>query len=128
MATSNQFDERFCSFCDPSPIKAMSWCLECNDFFLSSVILLTKEWSSLRVCSRSNIAGDDLTFEIKSAIGATPEHSLCAVNRTSDITLEFSKIKERASDLQIFLSLPHLISKANDEEKHVEKLGSCVMI
>jgi hypothetical protein len=44
--------------------------------FLSSVILLTKEWSSLRVCSRSNIAGDDLTFEIKSAIGATPEHSL----------------------------------------------------
>jgi hypothetical protein len=45
-------------------------------------------------------------------------------NRTSDITLEFSKIKEHASDLQIFLSLPHLISKANDEEKHVEKLGS----
>jgi hypothetical protein len=45
-------------------------------------------------------------------------------NRTSDITLEFSKIKEHASDLQIFLSLPHLISKANDEEKHVEKLDN----
>jgi hypothetical protein len=29
-----------------------------------------------------------------------------------------------ASDLQTFLSLPHLISKANDEEKNVEKLGS----
>jgi hypothetical protein len=43
---------------------------------------------------------------------------------TSDITLEFSKIKEHASDLQTFLSLPHLISKANDEEKKVEKLGS----
>jgi hypothetical protein len=26
--------------------------------------------------------------------------------------------------LQIFLSLPHLISKANDEEKEIEKLGS----
>jgi hypothetical protein len=38
---------------------------------LSSVVLLTKELSSLRVCSRSNIAGDDLTFEIKYVIGAT---------------------------------------------------------
>jgi hypothetical protein len=46
---------------------------------LSSVCLLTKEPSSLRVCSRSNIAGDDLTFEIKSVIGVTPAHSLCAV-------------------------------------------------
>jgi hypothetical protein len=45
-------------------------------------------------------------------------------NMTSDITLEFSKIKEHASDLQTFLSLPHLISKANDEEKKVEKLRS----
>jgi hypothetical protein len=45
-------------------------------------------------------------------------------NKTSDITLEFNKIKELASDLQIFLSLPHLISKANVEEKNVEKLGS----
>jgi hypothetical protein len=44
-------------------------------------------------------------------------------NKISDITVEFNKIKEHASDLQIFLSLPHLISKANDEEKEVEKLG-----
>jgi hypothetical protein len=27
-------------------------------------------------------------------------------------------------DLQTFLSLPHLISKTNDEEKNVEKFGS----
>jgi hypothetical protein len=65
---------------------------------LSSVRLLTKDPSSLRVCSRSNIAGDDLTFEIAS---------------------EFNQIKEHASDLQTFLSLPHFISKANDEEKNV---------
>jgi hypothetical protein len=38
--------------------------------------------------------------------------------------LELNKVKEHASDLQTFLSLPHLISKANDEEKNVEKLGS----
>jgi hypothetical protein len=38
--------------------------------------------------------------------------------------LEFNKIKEYASDLQTFLSLPHLISKANVEEKNVEKLDS----
>jgi hypothetical protein len=38
---------------------------------LSSVNLLAKEPSSLRVCSRSSIAGDDLTFEIKFVIGAT---------------------------------------------------------
>jgi hypothetical protein len=40
---------------------------------------LTKEPSSLRVCSRSNIADDELTFGMKSFIGATPEHSLCEV-------------------------------------------------
>jgi hypothetical protein len=43
-------------------------------------------------------------------------------NRTSDIILEFNKIKEHASDLQTFLNLPHLISKANDREQNVEKL------
>ena len=45
-------------------------------------------------------------------------------NKTSDITLEFNNIKEHASDIQTFLSLPHFISKVNDEEKNVEKLGS----
>jgi hypothetical protein len=44
--------------------------------------------------------------------------------KTSDITLEFNKIKEHESDLQAFIRLPHLISKASDEEKNVEKLGS----
>jgi hypothetical protein len=38
--------------------------------------------------------------------------------------LEFNKIKEHASDLQTCLILPHLISKANDEEQNVEKLDS----
>jgi hypothetical protein len=45
-------------------------------------------------------------------------------NKTSEITLEFNKIKEHTSDLQTFLSLPHFISRANDEEKNVEKLDS----
>jgi seryl-tRNA synthetase len=43
-------------------------------------------------------------------------------NKTSEITLEFNKIKEHTSDLQTFLSLPHFISRANGEEKNVEKL------
>ena len=38
--------------------------------------------------------------------------------------MEFNQIEKHTSDLQAFLSLPHLISKENDEEKHVEKLGS----
>jgi hypothetical protein len=38
--------------------------------------------------------------------------------------MEFNQIKEHASDLQTFLILPHLISKANDEENNIEKLGS----
>jgi hypothetical protein len=38
--------------------------------------------------------------------------------------LEFNKVKEHAPDLQTFLSLPHLISKATYEKKNVEKLGS----
>jgi hypothetical protein len=31
MATSNQSDQKFCSFCDPSPIKAITWCFDCDD-------------------------------------------------------------------------------------------------
>jgi hypothetical protein len=38
--------------------------------------------------------------------------------------LELNQIKKQTSDLQTFLSFPHLISKENDEEKYVEKLGS----
>jgi hypothetical protein len=45
-------------------------------------------------------------------------------NKTSDITLEFNKIKQHASDLLTGLGLPLFISKANDEEKNVEQLGS----
>ena len=45
-------------------------------------------------------------------------------NKTSDITLEFNKIKQHASDLLTCLGLPLFISKANDEEKKVEQLGS----
>jgi hypothetical protein len=63
---------------------------------------------------------DDVTLQLGDVKNSLTEIE----NKTSDITLEFSKIKEHASDLQTFLSLPHLISKANDEEKHVEKLGS----
>jgi hypothetical protein len=67
-------DEKFDSFC---PVHNRPCCIRCAP--LSSVRLLTKEPSSLRVCSRSNIAGADLTFGIKSFIGAIPEHSLCEV-------------------------------------------------
>jgi hypothetical protein len=45
-------------------------------------------------------------------------------NKTLDVTLELSKIKEYASDLQTFLSLPQLVSKASNEEIDVEKVGS----
>jgi hypothetical protein len=45
-------------------------------------------------------------------------------NKTSDITLEFNKIKQYASDLLTCLGLPLFISIANDEEKKVEQLGS----
>jgi hypothetical protein len=38
MATSNQPDEKFGSFCDPSPIKAMVWCSEFDDFLCSGCL------------------------------------------------------------------------------------------
>jgi hypothetical protein len=63
---------------------------------------------------------DDVTLQLDDVKNSLTEIE----NKISDITLEFNKIKEHASDLQTFLSLPHLISKANDEEKNVEKLGS----
>ena len=63
---------------------------------------------------------DDVTLQIGHVKNILTEIE----NKTSDITLEFNKIKEHASDLQTFLSLPHLISKANDEENNVEKLDS----
>ena len=67
-----------------------------------------------------NTTADDVTLQLGDV-----KRSLTEIeNKTSNITLEFNKIKEHASDLQTFLSLPHLISKANDEEKKVEKLRS----
>jgi hypothetical protein len=131
--------------------------MSCIFLSLSSVSLLTKERSSLRVCSRSKIAGDDLKFGTQSFNGATPVHVLCDVRthliqhgrlwtgqndqlqetligsinktvddvtlqlsdvknslieiekKTSDIILEFNKIKEYASDLQTFLSIEVVI-------------------
>jgi uncharacterized coiled-coil DUF342 family protein len=63
---------------------------------------------------------DDVTLQLGDV-----KNSLAEIeNKTSDITLEFNKRKEHSSDLQTFLSLPHLISKATDEETNVEKLGS----
>jgi hypothetical protein len=249
MATLNQSDANFCSFCDPSPIKAMAWCSECGGFLCSDclkhhksfklsrnhltmameeyrelptvvqtmnhhcedhdephhmycpvhsvpccircVLTAHKECSGVApikdfisnvksspamldleqtlkelgsfvkrltddkeeniqqiitrkkgICEeihkirkslndhldqlqetliRSiNMAVDDVTLQLCDVKNSLRE----IANKTSDITLEFNNIKEHASDLQIFLSLPHFISKANDEEKKVEKLGS----
>ena len=56
-----------------------------------------------------NKTGDDVTLQ-----WGDVKYSLTEIeNKTSYITLAFNKIKEHASDLQTFLSLPHLISKAN---------------
>ena len=249
METLNQSDEKFCSFCDPSPIKAMVWCSECDEFLCSDclkhhkssklfknhstmsleeykelptvvqamnrhcedhdeahqmycpvhdrpccimcVVTSHKECSGVaplkefipnvksspavldleqtlkELCSFVNRLTDDKEENIQEIL--TRKKEICeeihkirkslndhldqlqetligSVNKTvddvtlqlsdvksslteiekktSDITLEFTKIKEHASDLQTFLSLPHFISKANDEEKNVEKLGS----
>ena len=249
MAASNQSDEIFCSLCDPSPIKAMGWCAECDNFlcsdcqkqhkssklfklhsamsledyrelptvvqamkyqcedhdepqqmccpvhdrpccircvvtshrersgvapitdFISNVKLspamldleqTLKELSSFvkrmtdnkkeniqeiltrqkEICEEIhkirkslndhldqlqetligsiNKTADDVTLQLGDVKNSLTEIE----NKTSDITLEFNKINAHASDLQTFLSLPHLISKANDEENNVEQLGS----
>jgi hypothetical protein len=249
MATSNQSDERLCSFCDPSPIKAMGWCPECDDFLCSDCLRHHK--SSKTSKHHSTMSLEDYK-ELPTVVQAMkhhcedhdePHHMYCPVhnrpccircvltahkectdvapitdfisnvksspaildleqtlkelgsfvkrlmddkdenlqeiltrkkeiceeihkirkslndhldqlqetligsitktvddvtlqlgddknrlteieNKASNITMEFIKIKEHASDLQTFLSLPHLVSKANDEEKKIEKLGS----
>jgi hypothetical protein len=36
--TSNQSDEKFCSYCDPSPIKAITWCSDCDDLLCSDCL------------------------------------------------------------------------------------------
>ena len=38
MATSKQSEEQFCSFCDRSPIKAITWCSDCDDFLCSDCL------------------------------------------------------------------------------------------
>ena len=63
---------------------------------------------------------DDVTLQLGDVKNSLTEIE----NRTSDIILEFNKIKEHASDLQTFLSLPHMISKAKDQEQNIEKLDS----
>jgi hypothetical protein len=249
MATSNQSDEKFCSFCDPSPVKAMVYCPECDDFLCSDCLkhhkssklsrhhltMSLEDYNELPVvvqtlnyhcedhdekldlfcpihscpcCIRCSLTSHkkcsgvapikDFTPNVKSSpamldlektlkelnyfarrltddkekniqyiqtqrkeiceeihkirkslndrldqlqetlIGSMNKtvddvtlhlgdvkNSLTEIeNKTSDITLDLNKVKEHASDLQTFLSLPHLISKANDEENNVEKLGS----
>ena len=249
MATSNQSDEKFCSFCDPSPVKAMVWCPECDDFWCSDCLKHHKSSKLSRhhltmsledyydlpavvqtlnyhcedhdekldsfcpvhscpCCIRCSLTSHkecsgvapikDFTPNVKSSpamldleqilkeldffvrrltddkekniqdiqtqrkeiceeihkirkslndrldqlqekligninktvddvtlILGDVKNSLTEIeNKTSDITLELNKVKEHASDLQTFLSLPHLIAKANDEDKNVEKLGS----
>ena len=46
MATSNQSVEQFCSICDPSPIKAMGWCPECDDFLCSDCLKHHKSYKT----------------------------------------------------------------------------------
>ena len=48
MATSNQSDEQYCSFCDPSPIKAMDWCSECGDLLCSDCLKHHKSFKLFR--------------------------------------------------------------------------------
>ena len=249
MAALNESDERFCSFCDPSPIKAVHWCPECDDFlccdclkhhkssktsknhspmsledykelptvvqamkhhcedhdephhmycpvhnrpccircvltahkecsgvapitdfisnvksspamldleqtlkelgsFVKSLIddkeeniqeILTRkkeiceEIQKIRKCLNDHL--DQLQETLIGSINKTVDdvtlqlgdvkNSLTEIeNKTLDVTLELSKIKEHASDLQAFLSLPLLVSKASDEEINVEKVGS----
>ena len=249
MATSNQSAEKFCSFCDPSPVKAMVWCPECDDFLCSDCLrhhkssklsrhhltMSLEDYNELPAivqtlnyhcedhdekldlfcpihsypcCIRCSLTSHkecsgvvpiaDCITNVKSSPAMldleqtlkeldsfvrrctddkekniqdveTQRKAICEEihkirkslndrldqlqetligsinktvddvtlqlgdvkkslteieNKTSDITLELNKIKEHASDLQTFLSLPHLISKANDEEQNVEKLGS----
>ena len=249
MATSNQSDEKFCSFCDPSQVKAMVWCPECDDFLCSDCLkhhkssklsrhhltMSLEDYNELPAvvqtlnyhcedhdekldlfcpvhsypcCIRCSLTSHkecsgvapikDLTPNVKSSPAMldleqtlkeldsfvrrltddkakniqdiqTQRKEICEEihkirkslndrldqlqetligsinktvddvtlildvvknsfteieNKTSDIALELKKVKEHASDLQTFLSLPHLISKANNEERNVEKLDS----
>ena len=242
MATSNQSDEKFCSFCDPSPVKAMVGCPECDDFLCSDCLrhhkssklsrhhltMSLEDYNELPAivqtlkyhcedhdekldlfcpihsypcCIRCSLTShkecsgvvpitdcitnvksspamldleqtlneldsfvrrctddkekniqdvetqrkeiyeeirkirkslndrlDQLQDTLIGSINKTVDDvtlqlgdvkkSLTEIeNKTSAITLELNKIKEHASDLQTFLSLPHLISKANDEEQ-----------
>ena len=244
MATSNQPDERFCSFCDPSPIKAVVWCSECDDFLCSDCLKhhtsskLFKAHSTMSLedykelptvvqtlnyhcadhdeqfdsfcpvhncpcCIRCALTSHkecsgispikDLLPNVKSApamldleqtlkeLGSfvrsltddkekniqeiiTRKKEICEEihkirkslndhldqlqetligninqtvddvtlqlrdvknslteieNKTLDITLGFTKIKEHISDVQTFLRFPHLISKTNDDEKRL---------
>jgi hypothetical protein len=59
---------------------------------------------------------DDVTLQLGDAKNSWTEIE----NKTLDITLGFTKIKEHVSDVQTFLRFPHLISKTNDDEKRLK--------
>jgi seryl-tRNA synthetase len=59
---------------------------------------------------------DDVTLQLGDAKNSLTEIE----DKTLDITLGFTKIKEHVSDVQTFLSFPHLISKTNDDEKRLK--------
>jgi hypothetical protein len=75
------------------------------------------------------LTSEKSTFPLSKTVQPFIINSLTEIeNKTSAITLEINKVKEHAPDLQTFLSLPHLISKATYEEQNVEKLGSARQI
>jgi hypothetical protein len=59
---------------------------------------------------------DDVTLQLGDVKNSWTEIE----NKTLDITLGFTKIKEHASDVHTFLRFPHLISKTNDDEKRLK--------
>ena len=71
MATSNQSDEQFCSFCNPSLIKAIVWCSECDDFLCSDCL---KHHKSSKASKTHSIMSLEDNTELPTVVEAMKRH------------------------------------------------------
>ena len=135
MATSNQSVEQFCSFCDPSPIKAMVWCSECDDFLCSDCLKhhkssrLFKNHSTMSLEDYSELpavvqtlnfhcADHDEKFDLFCPVHSCP----CCIRCSLTSHKECSGVVPIKDFIQNFKSAPAML----DLEQTLKELGSFV--
>jgi predicted transcriptional regulator len=135
MATSNQSGEKFCSFCDSSPVKVMVWCSECDDFLCSDCLKHHQSSKASKVHSTMSLEDyKKLPTVVQTLNYHCSDHyekldSFCPVhNRPCCIRCSLTSHKECSGVVPITDFTPNVKSSPSmlDLEQTLNELGSFV--